>query len=58
LLAVASVIREMLNQKLEGKVLAGHERYPLTIAFYVDPEWQVWHQTRDPLKEHDKAPTP
>jgi hypothetical protein len=24
--------------------LAGHERYPLAIEFYEDPEWQIWAQ--------------
>lgn len=41
------------NQFMEAfnEALAGHERYPLTIRFYDDPDWQVWREARDPLLE-------
>jgi hypothetical protein len=29
--------------------LEGHERYPLTIEFYEDPEWQIWAQAVESL---------
>ena len=31
--------------------LEGHERYPLTIEFYEDPEWQIWTQAVESLRE-------
>lgn len=27
-------------------LLTGHQRYPLEIEFYDDPEWKVWHDLR------------
>ncbi len=29
-----------------NELLAGHERYPLKIEFYDDPEWKVWLDLR------------
>jgi hypothetical protein len=32
-------------------LLLGHPRFPIQIEFYDDPQWEVWGDTVDILKE-------
>jgi hypothetical protein len=40
-----------------NKLLEGHERYPLAIEFYDDPEWKVWLDLRYAYERFGGKPT-
>ena len=39
-------------------LLTGHERYPLEIEFFDDPEWKVWLDLRVAYERSGGTPAP